>query len=466
MLNADWNAIQSDIDAASHTMKGAIVARHAERLGCSVSTVYRNLKKVFGKKKESPKQSRIPDTLIHEIAKLKKRGIEMGMGGREPSTEICARILIEEGYPDAETLLTPSGAVALTAINVRYNDLGYRRVQPYRLIEVDFANQEHQMDWTRSKYWQVTDHDAESDDFLLTCSGRALSYKDEDGTKLRTWIIQLKDSYSRVRIARAYAASGESALVAMGFLRWVWTREEDEHPIKYLPHILKLDNGATAKRREFKRMCEELEIDLRTSAPYNSQSQGKVESGFRSLHRRFDMALALRMGAGATIWMRDYNALLHEHLVEDAGLRHPRQRCTRMHSYRSSLRAYPQREVDMDIVRLASRTERRRVAPSCMVDFDGEPFEAPARYAGEWIMVHRNMAGELVGEPLQGEGKPFTLRPYYFSGMDDYSHRPEDTPGTRAEKDALADLHRPWVQRAAPKVHYLPPDTEQVQPDT
>ncbi|MEL7171275.1 MAG: hypothetical protein AAGN64_18170, partial [Bacteroidota bacterium] len=324
-------------------MKGAIVARHAERLGCSVSTVYRNLKKVFGKKKESPKTSRLPDDLIHEIARLKQRGALMANKGREPSTEVCARILIEEGYPNADLLLTPSGAVALTAINVRYKDLGYRDVQPYRRVELDFANEEHQLDWSRSEYFQVKDYDPVQDDFLMQCTGRALSYKDEDGTVLRSWIIQLKDSYSRMRIIRCYPASGENALLAMDFLRWVWTREEDDNPLRYLPYTLKLDNGATRKKAEFKTMCEKLEIGLPKTAPYNSKSQGKVESGFRSLWQRFEMPLAMRLGDGGTIWMRDYNALLQEHCVEDGGMRHPLRRCTRIHAYRASLRAYEQR---------------------------------------------------------------------------------------------------------------------------
>lgn len=458
MLKTDWSAIKRDLDSADHGMKGAVVQRHAERLGCHPVTIYREIARRFDKSKIVRREKEIPQSLIDRVAELKARSRQLGLGSRELATARCIQILRDMGVEGAEQL-------TVSTVNRRLREMGFWKDQPYRRIEAEFANQEHQLDWSRSKYFQLRSYDAERGDYLLEVSGRELHYK-QGSDRLRTWLVQAKDSYSRLRLCRMYAAAGENALIALDFLQWCWTREEDGHPMRYLPHVLKLDNGATARRKEFRSMCEALGIEIVTSRPYHSQSQGKIESAWRSLWQRFELDLATRLGDGGTVWLADYNALLHEHLAfEDAGLDHPVRRGSRAHAYLTSIRAYPPRETDADVVQLACRAEERTVGMDCVVSFDGDKYEAPEAVAGERIIVHKNAAGELVAEALEREMKPFRLTPFFPNRIGDF-RGPRDTEGTRQDKTAAQTINRPLGTPQQSTVRYLPPQPEKVEPDS
>lgn len=465
MIHADWDAIRRDVDAAPHGMKRAVVERHAERLGCSYVTVYRNIKPTDSKRKKGRKRAKqIPQSLVERVAEVKARSRQLGLGERELSTELVIKALVDMGVDGAEDhLVTDSGRPAVSSVNRRLREAGHRQRQPYRLVEAEAANEEHQLDWSRSKYFQLRTWDEGRGDYLLEVAGKSLHYK-QAGARLRTWLVQVKDSYSRLRLIRMYAAAGESALLALDFLGWCWTREPDAHPMRYLPGTLKLDNGATARRKEFRAMCEALGVEIATSTPYNSRSQGKVESAWKSLWQRFELDLATRLGDGGTVWMADYNALVHEHLaVEDAGLAHPVHRGSRLHAYATSVRAYPPRETDADVVRLACRADVRKVSMACTVSIDGQKWEAPEEYAGQRVVVHQNAAGELVGEPLETDGKPFRLTPFFANQRGDF-RGPRDVPATRAAKDVAVDLARPLGRPQETTVRYLPPEPVKVEP--
>jgi transposase InsO family protein len=458
MLNADWSAIKRDLDSAGHGMKRAVVERHAERLGCHPTTIYRELAKKFEPMKTVQRQKQIPQALIERIAAIKSRSRQLGLGSRELATDRCIQILQDMNIEGADDL-------TVSTVNRRLREMGFRKEQPYRRIEAEFANQEHQLDWSRSKYFQLRSYDDGRSDYLLEIAGRELHYK-QGNDRLRTWLVQVKDSYSRLRLCRMYAASGESALIALDFLQWCWTRDEDDHPMRYLPHVLKLDNGATARRKEFRAAADALGIEIQTSRPYNSQSQGKIESAWRSTWQRFELDLATRLGDGGTIWLAEYNSLLHEHLAgEDADLAHPILRGTRAHAYRTSIRAYPPRSTDADVVEIACRAEERTVGLDCTVNMGGQKWEAPEAVAGERIIVHRNARGELVAEALERQMKPFRLTPFYPNQIGDF-RGPQDTAGTRHDKAAAEEIARPLGTPQESTVRYLPPKPETVEPDS
>lgn len=465
-IQADWHAIQRDLDAAPHGEKGAVLAAHAERLGVAPITVRRNMDAALNttaisERPGSGRKASIPDALIQEVADLKARSRLLGLGERELSTENCIRILIDEGAAGAaEHLVTASGALAVSSVNRRLREAGYRKPQPHRIIEADFAGQEHQLDWSRSKYFQIDRFDPNArggeGDFLLRVSGRELHYKD-DSARLRTWLIQVKDSYSRLRLTRMVTVAGESALVAISFLDWCWRRDPDAHPMRHAPYVLKLDNGSTARRKEFRQMCEALGIELKTSAPYNSQSQGKVEAGWRSIWQRFELPLATRLGDGGLISLSEYNARLHDHLAgADADLRHPRLRSTRRVSYERSLLAHPPREVETDALALACYAEERKVSRGRVVKLGGAQWLAPDDVVDERIVVHRNARGELVAECLERARKPFALTPFYPDQLGDFG-RTADVPQTRALKRAAEQIRQP-IGDAAREVAPLAPE--------
>ena len=445
----DWYAVKRDVDQAPHGQKTAVVEQTADRLGCSTDTVYRRLRALEPESQRpgSGRRPSIPDELIEAVADLRARSRLLGLGERTLSYEQCIQILVDEDHPGArEHLVTDSGRLATSSVSRRMRQAGYGKAQPYRLIEASFAGEEHQLDWSRSKYFQVDPKLSRDGQFMLRVSGRELHYK-ESGGRLRSWLITVKDSYSRLRLTRMVTVAGESALVAISFLDWCWRRDPDAHPMRHAPHALKLDNGSTARRREFKQMCAALDIDLKTSTPYNSQSQGKVESSWRSLWQRFELPLATRLGDGGVISLAEYNARLHDHLTTvDADLKHPVLRGSRRAEYERSLIAYPPREVSADALQLACYAEERKVSRARVVQLGGHRWLAPDDVVDERIVIHQNAHGEMIAECLDRPRKPFALTPFLPNQLGDFTG-PVDVPATKALKRAADQIR---VPRAAP----------------
>jgi len=224
-INLDLHALREEMDRAGHGQKRAVILRYAKALGVSPDTIYRAMRREFGKRKtKTSHPRRIPDELIDMVADIKLKGMKMGLKERELSTENCIQMLIEQGVEGAEHL-TPS------TVNRRLVERGFRIRDPKVRVEAKYANQEHQIDFSRSKYFQVTRYDPQRNDYLMRVSGKELHYKKND-RRLRTWLVQLKDSYSRVRILQAYAATGESALMGLEFLNFCYNRPEDDNPLR------------------------------------------------------------------------------------------------------------------------------------------------------------------------------------------------------------------------------------------
>lgn len=453
MLRVDLDAIQGEIERAGHGHRRAVVMRYAGMLGVSKDTIYRELRKAFGKKKTLNRQKKVPQHLIDMIADMKIEAARLSLTEREMSTDICIDLLRERGVQGADQL-------TVSTVNRRLREAGYRIDDPKVFVEPEYATQEDQLDFSRSKYFQIWKYDPVREDYLMRVSGRELHYKKGD-RRLRTWICQVKNSFSRLRIARAYAATSEDGFIGLDTLYFYWCRPEDQHPLRYVPDCLKTDNGSFARRAEVKAALGALDIQFDKARPYNHDSQGKVESGFKSLWRRFEMPLAYKLGAGATIYLSEYNELLHEHLaVKDAQLPHPVYKDTREAIYRMGILRHPPRTVDVDILQVACRVFVRSVPQTLMIQLDGDAYEAPSYTMGKRVRVYRNMLGELMGELLEEDRKPFVLQPFRRRARGDFSHRPHATyrQERATEIDRLATKNGKRV--------FMPPKPKTIVPDS
>lgn len=468
MLNIDLDALQREIDNCAHGSKTQVVRRYANSLGVSTRTVWRELHKHRGTEKRIERAKKIEDDLIDMVAAIKVRTANLSYGKqqrRELSTARCIKRLQEQGVPGAEQL-------TVSTVNRRLHDSGFWDPQPRQLVECTYANEEHQIDFSRSKYFQIWKYDETREDFLLKVSGKELFYKQDD-RKMRTWICQIKDSYSRVRVARAHAATSEDGFIGLDTMNWLLNRNEDEHPLCFLPDNMKSDQGSFFKRREVKAALEAFEVNFDKSKHGNSESQGKVESGFRSLWWEFELDLADRLGEGSTLYLSEYNSLIHEWLAaEDAQKQHPRQNDTREAVYRKSLLKVPPRSVDVDILRVACRVEPRTVPPTLEIKYDNKIYHAPSYCSGKKIRVYQNMNGDLMGELISEYRKPFEMKPYRFAKRGDFSHRPRQTYRQQIEQDVGTQKRRednrlfmkPKPQPVQPQSPFTPdPDSEQFE---
>lgn len=437
----DLHRIHQTLQALDHGEKSAYAQSIAERLDISKSTLYRAMKDRFGKKKESPKTAEVPEDLIRTIAEIKETyadKITLKNSSRTLSTEAARDIATSEGHDAADDW-------SISALNDGLNRLGYNIPDPRQRVEADYALQQVQIDFSRSKHFQVTER--ADDDWICEVSAKELHYK-SGGVKLRTWVVQMRDEYSRLRLIRYYPATSESGILGVDFLRWAFNRPEDNHPIRHLPERIKTDQGAFAKSTEGKTAMDALGITPILASPESSASQGKVERGFRSLWEGFEAKMATSLvrkyGEGCTIRLSTLREAVHAWTVQEQQKEHPFFRDEkRGDMYRQSLREMAHvrddwpRRVDHDVLDLATRTWTRTVDKTRLLYVENVPFEAPAYATGHRVRVHRTANGDWYATLIDGyhKGETFELKPYDVKKLDDWEDTPERVPRQDVRED-------------------------------
>lgn len=451
------------LDAAPHGAKGAVLKRWAQRLSpdpddpMSTATLRRHIRKRRGKAKDAPgRPKKIPDALVDFVANLKARGIEMGMGDRELSTEKCLEIAERKGIEGAEDA-SPS------AVNRRLRKNGFREQKRMRKVEADFATHVMLMDFSRSNYLQVRDYDEDADDWLLEVSGKQLSYKDPEGA-FRTWYAMLIDDHSRLRLARLFCDTGENALLGLTFLRWAWTREEDEHPLRHVPRILQTDFGAFRRSTRVQNAFESLdEVSLKKAS---KNAQGKVERSFRTLWQRFELPFAVENKDGYQIHLSDFNALLKEHCLQEANRPHPeRSRYTCSQIYEGSIQRTPPLQVEADLIKVAFEVYTRRVDPYGRVSIEGTKYRCPDSHEGiaiepgMQVRLQVNAEGRVLGRLVERHMQdPFDLEPWDQPAYEEMgTDEARGTGRTKLEKlrrqtDITSSLRQDVMDEDAPKI--------------
>lgn len=449
-MTVNWAEIR---DAIQNTPKGgrrALIQEYADRLGVSKDTIYRQLRKRFGKQKTVKREKKIPQSLIDEIARMKMLGMKMQIDEREISTEICIEKLRKRGVPGSELL-------TVSTVNRRLEESGFRLRDPIVRVEASYANQQHEMDFTRSKYFQLVGHDGT--DWIVKVSGRELHYKQDD-RRLRLWIVSVVDSFSRIELARAYPATSESEDLGLSHLWWAYNREKDDNLLRYLPDRLKTDQGSFAKSQVVKDAFARLNIPLTLSRPYSKRGIQKVESSHRRRWQQFELSLAIDLGPGYKMRLSEYNDLLFEKCVSDQDLAHPVRNDTRRGLYLSSLAMHPPKELDIDLREIAFRTWERKVKDTLIVTIDNKAFQCPENTQGKWIRIYRNRLGEYVAHLVDEYHEPFILKPTRgFVEMDDFEHRPHATYRQKMETEVERDMRQG-------KRFFMTPQTKKVKPST
>lgn len=483
-----------------HGQRTAFINTVADRLGMSYTTVHRNLQRIRGNVKPCTRSVSVdPDNrLMKKIMDMKLRAEMMHLTRRVLDTKWCIRELYRLGEPGIEELViynndgTPARdpedgqiKVKVSTVNRRLQILGYYEKQPGKRIESRYANQVHMIDFSRSKYFQMFDYDAMKDDYMLTVSGKELHYKKDD-TRLRTWIVQYIDDYSRLRKSKAYAETNESAFLGLDHLNYVYTGGGD-HPLQYLPLMwLRCDNGSFKKAQETKNALASLDIEVPPQEPGRHGGTAKIENRMKSLWWEFEVKLAAKLGGnGSRIWLSEYNEELEQFCIQEQHKKHPHlKNMTRGEAYAQSLadRSITQRTTDQDIIRLACRVERRRVDTSLRVRIDNEFYNVP-QYVdgiptiGKNIAVHINKYGELTGKLLESMStSSFDLEawePAYWGEFEQFEH----TTRTKRER-AIKEGRVPDVfdgsdrsitadrEETEQPITYMRPSVEKAVPDS
>lgn len=430
----------------------SVVAFYAEQIGCAPCTLHRHLRRMRGgiMAGRGGRKKQYDDQHFHAIAKRKEA---IGRIGRTRTdigtTEYAIEQLVREGIIPEDRCPSISRADAWMREN------GYREQQAYRAIESQYALQQVQMDFSRSKKFQLKSYDARRGDWRIIVRGEELSYK-ANNKKLRTWIAAAIDTYSRLWIGRIVPASGESALVGLQFCDWLWARDDDGHPLRYVPEQIQTDQGSFGKAHVTQAAMDALDVDLVQAQ--SKEAQGKIERRFRSLWQ-YEAQLAYRFGEGNEVWLSDLNDLLLEYALRDAARKHPYSGSSRRAAFEQSLVTRAPRETDVSVLRLACRVVTRFVNPhGRRISLDGAQYAVP-QYAresgrkvptdGQQIRVYKNLAGEVVGELIGEYAEPFPLRPWAPGDLNDYRAPGEQTYREQIHAELDAEAEATKAQKAA-----------------
>jgi hypothetical protein len=451
------------LDAAPHGSKGAVLKEWAQRLSpdpddpMSKQTLRRHIRNRYGKAKEAPgRPKEIPEAVVDFVENVKARGMEMGTEDRELSTEQALEMAERKGIEGAADA-SPS------AVNRRLREeRGFREKKRYRKVEADFATQRQLLDFSRSEHLQVRDYDEDKDDWLLEVSENQLSYKDPEGA-FRTWYALLIDDHSRVKVGRLFCNTGEDALLGLTFLRWAWTREEDDNPLCHVPRILQTDHGAFYRSNRVKNAFDSLEeVELKGAS---KESQGKIERSFRTLWQRFETHFVIENKDGYQIHLSDFNHLLHEHLTEEARRQHPEKPHSCKHVYEGSIARTPPLQTEADMVKLAFDTDTRKVDPYGRISIDGEKYRCPdsiegiAIEPGMHVRYYHNAEGRVIGRLVErNHQEAFDLEPWTQPAFEE--HGGEENTGTgrtrleqlRRQVDVTSSLREDVLEEDAPEV--------------
>jgi len=437
------SAIRRLIRALEHAPnKGKVMRDATARYGCSKSTLYKRMREVRGKTKEAPGRPReIDRDLVRAVIRLKERGKAMGPADaeRELSTRDALKLLERTGWPGA-TDHSPSRINAIAR-----KELGYRDQRRTRRFEADYAGQLYQMDFPRLEYFQLFDYDDEQDDYLLKVTSRSTAYKDPSGA-FRAWVIGLIDDKSRVALGKIFAATGESPELGLEFLRWAFSREPDEHPLRYAPDALQCDAGA------FDAAATERALDaahINFNSGKGKGSQGKVERNFRTMWQRWELPLALECGQGHVMTLRELNARLHEYCVRMAREAHPRyRRHTREEVYATTLPGHA-RTLDADLVSLGFNVETRTVQRDGVVPMNNVDYMTPATTSdgvriepGDKVRVMESLDGQYRARLVaKAHSDAFVLERATPNRLNDYSGH--EGPTMQERLRAQVDLRQP-----------------------
>lgn len=455
----DIHSIKYEIDNAPHGRKGAIVKLHCKLLGISKYELYRKIKMVYGASKKIEGKPKIENRLIDMVARLKVQGMNFGENERELSTEECIEIMKNSNVPGAKDLKVPT-------VNRRLRERGLRTRDKIVRVEAKRPNQTHQLDFSRSKYFQIYKYDTKKADYILKVSGKKLTYK-ENENNLRTWLVGIIDTYSRIPLAMAFAATGESAAIGMEFLNFAYNRPEDDHPLRYIPETLKTDNGAFIKNKSVQNMLKALDIKSELVIPYKHRGIQKIESLWKLIWQRYELPLAVQLEAGAEIYLSEYNELLHEKMIEFAEMQHPMRSGTKLHVYKAGLVRYQPREIKVDVNEAAFRVIERKVDQTCQVQVNNVKYEVPLFAIDKRIRIYSNGSGEMIGELIDEYHKPFKLDKtdgYVYEG--DFTHRAPATYREQLEKQIEMNEARDKTEKEDNKIKYMQPSAIEQKPDT
>jgi hypothetical protein len=468
MINAE--EIRAEIKAAPKGAKGAIVNKWASLLNVSKDTIYRAIRKKCGASKKVVREKKTDMALIDYIGKMKIEAARLGNGEREMATEVCIEIMVDSGVPGADKL-------TVSTVNRLLAENGYRDPERIVRVEAAYSNQMHQVDFSRSKYFQVKGYDSQAKKHVLVVGKRVLEYK-EDLHKMRLWMFGGIDAFSRVGFAMADVLAGESVIAGVQFFQAIYGREKDNNKFYYLPETVKMDNGSLGKNKDFLNMLNILGIHRELVRPYEKRGIQKAEAQWRGIWQRFEMPFAYKLKSKGinTLYLEDYNSELYQFFLRRNQEEHPVYKSSRNQVYESRENVIKQRDFKDEMP--FYRTYQRKIDSTCCISIDTQKYECSNdKYIGKWVKAYLKPDGTCVAELRDEYSNPFIMKAVDgFVELGDFEGRQKQTYKQSLEEQIKisADAARQHpltpleggTKASSERVMYMKPRVENVEPET
>ncbi len=274
------NQILTDWQMAPRGTKQRVLQKWADLLGCTTTTLYRNIPR--GMKAERKKR-----TGVAKIPGLEKYAMAVTMIKRRPPkgkrfiiTEQAIQLAADQGLIPEEARKIPAATY-----NAKMRQMGLtQKKEPTVRFQADYPNQLHHIDASGSDCFYVAKRLPDGDAVLKLDTRPYKGYKNKPvktDDRDRLWIYGLVDDYSGMQVARYVAAPGESCVDNLDFLGWAWAKTG-------LPDFLKADHGPMMKDKAALNLIDRLSVDIDPSMPGASQTHGKIERPWRTLWQRFE----------------------------------------------------------------------------------------------------------------------------------------------------------------------------------
>jgi hypothetical protein len=459
------------IDAAGHGNKRKTVELLAAEYGVSTATLYRAIEPAL-KTKKIDRGNTIPQEWINLVAAEKARSYTAGVTGRMLPTADCIEILERTGA-------IPKGVLTVPTVDRRLRDMGFHKQRTYQRHEDPYVNYKWQLDWSRSEYFDL--YKQEKGVWLVRVDGRRdkITNKNKPSDGLwRLWVSSALETYSRAQILRYHAVTGENMDMFREQLQFAWQREDQRHPMRHLPEVFSMDQGAIGKNAMvMQRLQDDLSIRVILTRPKanriaNEQGHGKVERAFSVLWNwELKIMTILQRQGREVITLNELNDMVYEYCLERLQDKHPVLDMNRAQVYELGIRQRPQRHCATDISLLFYRTETRNADATGIISVYGSQYVVPEAYAGSTIRVFINPNGALVGQSLDGRDT-FDLHSRTMSpGKRNHTQSVREVmasqPVPQATESFKKEPAQPRIEPVSPKnVVRFTPKGEQLSPES
>jgi transposase InsO family protein len=371
--------------SARNPKKRRLQEEAAKGFSVSLSTVRRALRNYIKPKSVKRSDFNRPRTVsaadmqnyCELIAALKIR--TRNKKGRHLSTPRAMWILENHGVEVGGTkIMAPQNILKKSTVNRYLKRLGFTPkgllLEPIVVhFQAEQSNDLWQMDFTPSELKKLPQSDSLSDKGLMLAS--------------------LVDDRSGVLYQEYFLSDGETALMALQFLfNAMAPKKQKNFPFQGIPKALYIDNGPVSKSLLFRRVLEQLGIQLLTHLPQGgdgrrttARSKGKVERPFRTVQDGFETLYHFHKPQT----LEEANEWLWNYLAHYNAMSHRSEERTRLEDWKKNLPPEGYQKVCSRerFSQMAREPSIRSVGSDACITLEGISYQLKAEMAGEKVLV-------------------------------------------------------------------------------